>query len=518
MQRTLWVLGLVCALAGCSSEPEVAASRLPVVACAIGSGWCAEEGWDGQYDDATHNCHHASNEGLAAGNDGIVTCNPVVGAYGLTYGHAVNWDVPEVGTMCLVDFQSTGSAACCWGDASAGTGTPTLSGAEAQACVVSLCGEGSAETATIMPAGQTLDVATTDCASIQQLTDACAACCEANANGIPNEWGLAAQCSRESYRLECLTNCGVPEEGEYRTPCECFTGDVSTESCNDMGCDYRYPVPAIEPSCFPLPGMPQTSPPCASLDEATCIASTRCGWAHGLPAEPAKCITRNPIPEPDPDSVCSGVADTTLYCANGVLTSCVGGHLVSETCFYGCATDDFGPACAGVPSDPPQDETPPPTTDEPDGPSGDDDDDVVLADDDAPGDDDDDASDDDASDDDAGDIPGDDDDDAVDVVGSDDIAGDDDDDVDDDEPNDGPPPSDDPPSDDPPSYDDGDAGVDYDAGEGGTDEAGTDPPSSDDDETSDDDESDDDETETDEDEEEPVDDSDAGTNDEETGV
>lgn len=163
-------------------------------------------GWT--YDYITNSCHHAANNGVDAGNDGVFSCT---GASNGPYGHTVNWDIPTNGTVCLAEPQSPNSAACCWSDPSAtvGGGAPGFGSAAAQACVKKMCGDqyidggGSA-----LDAGATWPVEYLDCSGNNPGNlAACESCCDTNANQIPGTWGDAAIDDRENYRSSCKAAC-----------------------------------------------------------------------------------------------------------------------------------------------------------------------------------------------------------------------------------------------------------------------------------------------------------------------
>src|SRR4051812_1931427 len=100
---------------GSNKTGEVSAEATSkVIWDAAADSWVVEPngcgpGW--VYDYISNSCHHAANNGVDAGNDGIYSCTGVDAG---PYGHTINWAIPEDGTVCLSEPQRPGSAACCW--------------------------------------------------------------------------------------------------------------------------------------------------------------------------------------------------------------------------------------------------------------------------------------------------------------------------------------------------------------------------------------------------------------------
>jgi hypothetical protein len=193
-----------------SSESSGEASS-PVIWSDAQDRWVMEPtacpaGWTYSYID--NSCHHAANNGVDAGNDGIFSCRGVTSG---PYGHTINWDIPADGTVCLAEPQLPNSPACCWDDPSAhagGSAVPPFSSPEAQACVAKLCGTQYIDGGgTALDAGETWPVAYLDCAGNNSTVAACKACCDTNADQIPSEWGDAAINDRENYRAACKAAC-----------------------------------------------------------------------------------------------------------------------------------------------------------------------------------------------------------------------------------------------------------------------------------------------------------------------
>jgi hypothetical protein len=151
-------------------------------------GWvtgpnCYADG--GPYNLCNHNCHHAANCGLDAGNDGIISCDGY--ANGDLGGHTVNWDTVacagDAGAACkkycISDPQSSSStAACCWEQPSGGA--IDVSSGAGQACVNQICGVDGGGTA--LDAGVPWDLTPNDCAASSSSNAECGACCNTNAD------------------------------------------------------------------------------------------------------------------------------------------------------------------------------------------------------------------------------------------------------------------------------------------------------------------------------------------------
>lgn len=173
-------------------------------------GWIMEDAGYCCYDYVTNSCHHAANCGVAAGNDGIVSCT---GATGGPYGHTFNWDRPDPtnpSLVCFAEPQLPGSPACCCTDPNT-SGPPNLSTPCAQACVDKLCPKspdgGTVRNDAAVAMDGSWDVAYLDCAGNTKDLASCEACCDKNANDIPDWWGDAAKRDREEYRASCKAAC-----------------------------------------------------------------------------------------------------------------------------------------------------------------------------------------------------------------------------------------------------------------------------------------------------------------------
>ncbi len=265
MRHFMFVLVLV---VGCTTRDRIASSRHAVVECPDGGDdggkrWCVEPNtWDGGYDYVINSCHHAANGGVAAGNDGIVSCH---GYEGGPFGHSINWDEPEKGTICLAEPLRPGSGparyescsdsetrehctsvvgcrwridehaegycdgvvekprvyggTCCFsGHAEDGQG-PSLDSPEAKACIRMLCGDDVMPVA--FPGGRCWDTTYLECWNRLGTAAECAACCDANADQIPDSWEEPAMCDRENYREDCYDQCGAGTPPVIRRPCGC---------------------------------------------------------------------------------------------------------------------------------------------------------------------------------------------------------------------------------------------------------------------------------------------------------
>lgn len=195
---------------GSTAKEKAASSSDKVIWSDAADAWVMEptacpEGWE--YDYVTNSCHHAANNGVDAGNDGIYSCT---GATSGPYGHTINWDVPTPGTVCVAEPQQPGSTACCWSDpnASGDAGTPDFSGEDAQDCIEQLCGDQyDPDAGTALDSGTTWPTGYLDCESQTGCLSCCQACCDHNADDIPDYWGDAAVDDREEYRQQCYASC-----------------------------------------------------------------------------------------------------------------------------------------------------------------------------------------------------------------------------------------------------------------------------------------------------------------------
>src|SRR5262245_21360219 len=98
-------------LVGCYDEPQLASSQAKVVKCKDATrketaDYRVEAGtFTSPYNCIDNSCHHGANGGVDQGNDGILSCS---GTTSGPFGHTVNWDVPEDGTVCLAEPQRPG--------------------------------------------------------------------------------------------------------------------------------------------------------------------------------------------------------------------------------------------------------------------------------------------------------------------------------------------------------------------------------------------------------------------------
>ncbi|MFO0680168.1 MAG: hypothetical protein U0169_26840 [Polyangiaceae bacterium] len=135
----------------------------------------------GPYNYCNHNCHHAANCGLDAGNDGIISCDGY--ANGQLGGHTVNWDevpYPEgAGTglhkFCASNSQAPGSAACCWLQPEP---TPNVASGRGSSCAQTICGIYGCN-ATVLPKNEPWDNTPLQCTRFASKGD-CLRCCTAN--------------------------------------------------------------------------------------------------------------------------------------------------------------------------------------------------------------------------------------------------------------------------------------------------------------------------------------------------
>jgi hypothetical protein len=235
---TCFTLAIATAVA-CSSKSEKTENGRAVIEQRVirgpDGGWIMEDAGYCCYDYITNSCHHAANCGVAAGNDGIISCT---GATGGPYGHTVNWDRPDPSNprlVCAAEPQRPGSPACCWTDNNA-SGPPDLNSPGAQACVAQLCGSQYTDGGAVAFDGG-WDVTYLDCAGNSKDGASCERCCDANADAIPGYWGDAAVEDRENYRKACKQRCkdrfGAPP------PAPTSTSTSTTDAPKDMTFDMQ---------------------------------------------------------------------------------------------------------------------------------------------------------------------------------------------------------------------------------------------------------------------------------------
>ena len=177
-----------------------------------GDAWFVEPttcaaGWT--YDYVTNSCHHAANNGVDAGNAGIFSCR---GATSGPYGHTVNWDVPQgAGSACCSPSRNVLARKRVAGRIPApfSGGTPSFQ-LPGRACVAekrsAALGAGPTEV-NALDAGTIWNVTYLDCKGTTNTQAACNACCDTNANQIPDSWGAGAIANRENYRTQCKASC-----------------------------------------------------------------------------------------------------------------------------------------------------------------------------------------------------------------------------------------------------------------------------------------------------------------------